>query len=34
MIMESNITAIINIFKRTYSLEEQIKAIREQSIRS
>jgi hypothetical protein len=30
--MESNITAIINIFRRTYSLENQIKAIREQSI--
>jgi hypothetical protein len=30
--MESNITAIINIFRRTYALETQIKAIREQSI--
>jgi hypothetical protein len=30
--MESNITAIINIYKRTYVLESQIKAIREQSI--
>ena len=30
--MESNITAIINIFRRTYALESQIKAIREQSI--
>jgi len=30
--MESNITAIINIFKRDYSLEEQIKAIKGQTI--
>ena len=32
ILMESNITAIINIFRRTYSLEIQIKAIRQQSI--
>ena len=30
--MESNITAIVNIFRRTYAFENQIKAIREQSI--
>jgi hypothetical protein len=30
--MESNITAIVNIFRRTYSLEQQIRSIREQSI--
>ena len=30
--MESNITAIVNIFRRVYTLDSQILAIKEQSI--